>query len=62
MVVFYISVATENIEDAVIIKTVPASRSFQSTGMLRKPNTVPFGLLLWVLWSRTRRESLIEKL
>ncbi|XP_077909538.1 uncharacterized protein LOC144378832 isoform X3 [Halichoerus grypus] len=35
-----------------IIKTVLASRSFRSIGMLRKTNTVPFGLLLWVLWSR----------
>lgn len=47
MVVFYISVAIENIEDAMIIKPVPASRIFQPTGMLRKPSTVPFGLLCY---------------
>lgn len=42
MIMFYISVATEGIDNVMIIKTVAISRSFQSTGMLRKPNIVPF--------------------
>lgn len=42
MIIFYISVAMEGIEDVIIIKTVPTSRSFQSIGMCRKSNIMPF--------------------
>lgn len=66
MILFYISVATEGIEDVVIIKTIPTSRIFQCTGMLRKPNVVPFCAIAKVCTgcygSRWSKEGLIEKL
>lgn len=42
MIIFYISVTTEDIEDVIIMKTMPTSRNFQSTGMFKNPKIVPF--------------------
>lgn len=42
MIIFYISVATEGIEDVIIMKTMPTSKSFQSTSMFENPKIMPF--------------------
>lgn len=65
MIMFYISVATEGIDDIMIIKTVPASRTFRSTGMLSKHSVVPFCAIAKLYTgqyrNRQNREGLGEK-
>lgn len=65
IIMFYILVATEDIED-IRIRLFQLQEAFQSTGMLSKPNIMPFCAIakLCAGWygSRKSREDLIEKI